>query len=83
MFLHALAQREHLAVDIRFAQRRDVGRRRRGWNAQEIRQAVMKDKSLTMTAKNVKIITAYGKVTLSGPGAESGRFQTQGAKLAG
>ncbi len=32
-----------------------------------IRQAVMKDKSLTMTAKNVKIITADGKVTLRGP----------------
>ena len=27
----------------------------------------MKDKSLTMTAKNVKIITAEGKVTLRGP----------------
>jgi hyperosmotically inducible periplasmic protein len=34
---------------------------------QAIRQAVMKDKSLTMTAKNVKIITAQGKVTLRGP----------------
>ena len=34
---------------------------------QSIRQAVMKDKSLTMTAKNVKIITASGKVTLRGP----------------
>ena len=34
---------------------------------QSIRQAVMKDKSLTMTAKNVKIITAQGKVTLRGP----------------
>ena len=34
---------------------------------QSIRQAVMKDKSLTMTAKNVKIITADGKVTLRGP----------------
>ncbi len=34
---------------------------------QAIRQAVMKDKSLTMTAKNVKIITAAGKVTLRGP----------------
>lgn len=27
----------------------------------------MKDDSLTMTAKNVKIITADGKVTLHGP----------------
>jgi len=34
---------------------------------QTIRKAVMKDKSLTMTAKNVKIITAGGKVTLRGP----------------
>ena len=34
---------------------------------QSIRQAVMKEKSLTMTAKNVKIITANGKVTLRGP----------------
>ena len=32
-----------------------------------IRQAVVKDKSLTMTAKNVKIITAGGQVTLRGP----------------
>lgn len=34
---------------------------------QSIRQAVMKDDSLTMTAKNVKIITAGGLVTLRGP----------------
>ncbi len=34
---------------------------------QAIRQAVVKDKSLTMTAKNVKIITVGGKVTLRGP----------------
>lgn len=34
---------------------------------QSIRQAVIKDKSLTMTAKNVKIITAGGQVTLRGP----------------
>jgi len=34
---------------------------------QAIRQAVMKDESLTMTAKNVKIITAGGHVTLRGP----------------
>ena len=32
-----------------------------------IRRAVMKDGSLTMTAKNVKIITAGGMVTLRGP----------------
>ncbi len=34
---------------------------------QTIRQAVVKDDSLTMTAKNVKIITAGGQVTLRGP----------------
>jgi osmotically-inducible protein OsmY len=34
---------------------------------QSIRQAVVKDGSLTMTAKNVKIITAGGVVTLRGP----------------
>jgi hyperosmotically inducible protein len=34
---------------------------------QLIRQAIMKDKSLTMTAKNIKIITADSKVTLRGP----------------
>ena len=32
-----------------------------------IRRAVMKDDSLSMTAKNVKIITADGMVTLRGP----------------
>lgn len=32
-----------------------------------IRQAVVKDESLTMTAKNVKIITSGGQVTLRGP----------------
>jgi len=34
---------------------------------QQIRQAVMADKSLSFTAKNVKIITQGGKVTLRGP----------------
>ncbi len=34
---------------------------------QAIRQAVVKDDALTMTAKNVKIITAGGMVTLRGP----------------
>jgi hyperosmotically inducible periplasmic protein len=32
-----------------------------------IRQAVVKDDALTMTAKNIKIITAGGQVTLRGP----------------
>jgi hyperosmotically inducible periplasmic protein len=34
---------------------------------QQIRQAVMGDGSLSFTAKNVKIITQNGKVTLRGP----------------
>jgi len=34
---------------------------------QNIRHAVVQDKSLSMTAKNVKIITAGGQVTLRGP----------------
>jgi osmotically-inducible protein OsmY len=34
---------------------------------QAIRQAIVKDDALTMTAKNVKIITAGGMVTLRGP----------------
>jgi|SRR5580765_5738243 hyperosmotically inducible protein len=34
---------------------------------QEIRKAVMADKSLSMNAHNVKIITENGKVTLRGP----------------
>ena len=34
---------------------------------QQIRQAVMRDKTLSFTAKNVKIITINGKVTLRGP----------------
>jgi len=35
--------------------------------AASIRRAVMKDDSLSMTAKNVKIITENGMVTLRGP----------------
>jgi len=34
---------------------------------QQIRQAVMADSSLSFTAKNVKIITQNGRVTLRGP----------------
>ncbi len=33
----------------------------------DVRRAIVKDSSLTMTAKNVKIITAGGTVTLRGP----------------
>jgi hyperosmotically inducible periplasmic protein len=34
---------------------------------QAIRQALMKDGELSMTAKNIKVITANGQVTLRGP----------------
>jgi hyperosmotically inducible periplasmic protein len=34
---------------------------------QAIRQALMKDGELSMTAKNIKVITANGRVTLRGP----------------
>jgi len=34
---------------------------------QAIRQALMQDGGLSMTAKNIKIITASGQVTLRGP----------------
>ena len=34
---------------------------------QAIRKALMKERSLSVTAKNVKIITANGQVTLRGP----------------
>ena len=33
----------------------------------DVRRAIVKDSSLTMTAKNIKIITAGGVVTLRGP----------------
>jgi osmotically-inducible protein OsmY len=34
---------------------------------QSIRQALMKDRELSTTAKNIKVITANGQVTLRGP----------------
>ncbi len=34
---------------------------------QDIRRALMKDSELSMTAKNIKIVTADGQVTLRGP----------------
>jgi len=34
---------------------------------QAIRQALMKDSELSTTAKNIKVITANGQVTLRGP----------------
>jgi len=46
-----------------------------------IRRAVMKDDSLSMTAKNVKIITENGVVTLRGP-VKSEAEKTKIAELA-
>jgi osmotically-inducible protein OsmY len=48
---------------------------------QEIRQSVVKDDSLSMTAKNVKIITIDGVVTLRGP-VKSDQEKTLIASLA-
>jgi len=53
---------------------------------QQIRQAVMADGSLSFTAKNVKIITANGKVTLRGPvksEQERQSIETSARKVAG
>lgn len=48
---------------------------------QEIRKALVKDEALTTTAKNVKIITANGRVTLRGP-VNSAEEKTQIEHLA-
>ena len=53
---------------------------------QAIRQALMKDKSLSFGAKNVKIITQNGKVTLRGPvssEAERATIEAAARKVAG
>jgi hyperosmotically inducible protein len=53
---------------------------------QKIRQAVMADKSLSMTAHNVKIITVDGVVTLRGPvktESERTKIATKAEQLAG
>ena len=53
---------------------------------QEIRKAVMADGSLSFTAKNVKIITLNGKVTLRGPvktAAELSSIEGAARKVAG
>src|SRR4029077_13470076 len=34
---------------------------------QDIRRALMKDRALSTTAKNIKVVTANGQVTLRGP----------------
>ena len=52
----------------------------------QIRQAVMADGSLSFTAKNVKIITSNGKVTLRGPvktDEERSAIDTEARKVAG
>lgn len=53
---------------------------------QHVRQAVMADGSLSFTAKNVKIITQNGKVTLRGPvktAAERTSIEAAARKVAG
>jgi len=53
---------------------------------QKIRQAVMKDGSLSMNAKNVKIIAQDGKITLKGPvdsQQEKDTIATEAAEIAG
>jgi hyperosmotically inducible periplasmic protein len=53
---------------------------------QQIRQAVVKDGSLSFTAKNVKIITINGKVTLRGPvktDAERASIEAAAKNIAG
>ena len=53
---------------------------------QQIRQAVMADGSLSFTAKNVKIITQGGKVTLRGPvktDQERSNIEAAARKIAG
>ena len=52
----------------------------------QIRQAVVADKSLSTTAKNVKIITLNGVVTLRGPvksPQEKGSIEAKAQRLAG
>jgi osmotically-inducible protein OsmY len=51
---------------------------------QQIRQSIMKDKSLSTYAHNVKIITQNGQVTLKGPvRSEDGRSATHRQKRSG
>jgi hypothetical protein len=53
---------------------------------QQIRQAIMADGSLSFTAKNVKIITQNGKVTLRGPvntAQERSAIEAAARKVAG
>jgi osmotically-inducible protein OsmY len=53
---------------------------------QRIRQAVVNDNLLSMTAKNIKIITIHGKATLRGPvrrAEEKEEIARQAAQIAG
>jgi osmotically-inducible protein OsmY len=47
---------------------------------QQIRQAIMKDKSLSTYAHNVKVITQKGQVTLKGPVRSEDEKKTVEAK---
>jgi osmotically-inducible protein OsmY len=48
---------------------------------QDVRRALMKDGELSMTAKNVKIVTAGGQVTLRGP-VKTAQEKTKIAQIA-
>ena len=50
---------------------------------QKIRQAVMKDDSLSINAKNVKIIAQDGKITLKGPVDSQQEKDTIGSEAGG
>jgi osmotically-inducible protein OsmY len=53
---------------------------------QQIRKAVVADKSLSTMAKNIKIITANGVVTLRGPvksSQEKGMIEAKAQQIAG
>jgi hyperosmotically inducible periplasmic protein len=53
---------------------------------QQIRQSIMKDKSLSTYARNVKIITQDGQVTLKGPvrsESETQTIETKATEVAG
>ena len=53
---------------------------------QRIRQAIMKDHALSMMAKNVKIVTIDGEVTLRGPvktAKERARISSKARAIAG
>jgi len=53
---------------------------------QQIRQSIMKDKSLSTYAHNVKIVTQNGQVTLKGPVSsedEKRAIETKAAEVAG